>query len=123
MSETRKGRVPSEHHRKALSKALSGKIVSEKTKEKLRISHTGYVMPKSQKEKISESCKGKGVKAVNKLSIAGELIDTFNSITDAAKSISEKARCGNISMCCKGKRPTAYGFRWEYVNCLEEKGA
>ena len=116
MSATRKGRVPSESHRKALSKAITGRKASKETIEKLRISHLGYVMPESQKEKISKGCKGKGTKAIRKLSLSGEEIEVFKSLTDAINSIGEKARNGNISMCCKGKRPTAYGFRWEYVS-------
>lgn len=40
------------------------------------------------------------------------LLNRFNSITDAAKSINKDT--SHIVSCCKGRRKTAYGFIWKY---------
>ena len=43
------------------------------------------------------------------------LIEEFNSIGEAAVSTGNIANRFNISSCAKGKRKTAYGFKWEIV--------
>ena len=113
MSKTRKGRSPSEQHRRALSKALTGKQMSPSHIEHLRESHIGYVMPEEQKKKISDSCKGKGTKAVDQLTMDGEYIRTFESIKEAMCAVNGKSS-GNITQCCKGKKNHVYGFKWRY---------
>lgn len=40
------------------------------------------------------------------------LLNRFNSITDAAKNIDKDT--SHIVSCCKGRRKTAYGFIWKY---------
>lgn len=52
-------------------------------------------------------------KAVNKLSIEGEVLETFDSCTLAGESLGVGATW--ISACCLGKAKTAYGFKWEYA--------
>lgn len=44
--------------------------------------------------------------------ITGELICTYNSISDAAKDVG--ASDSHISECCNGKHKTAAGFGWTY---------
>jgi group I intron endonuclease len=114
MSKTRKGKPHSEAHNKAVSEGSKGKVFSKSHIENLRKSHIGYKMPLSQKQKISESCKNKGTKAVKKISLDGEVVEIYSSLNDALASVGGK-NTGNISMCCKGKRPKAYGYRWEYA--------
>ena len=44
--------------------------------------------------------------------LTGQILMTFNSIVDAAKHINGDRP--NIIACCKGRRPTAYGYKWKY---------
>jgi len=51
-----------------------------------------------------------------------DVINIFPSIHEAMRFLIERnenlsplAICVNICRCCKGKRNSAYGFRWEYV--------
>lgn len=53
----------------------------------------------------------------------GEIIK-FDSLTDAAKWIEQnypkfkgKNKVSKIKSVCDGERPTAYGFKWQYVKC------
>ena len=53
----------------------------------------------------------KGVK-VDKLSLDGEYIETFNSFKEAGDSVGNDQAFSNIASCCRGKRKSAYGFKW-----------
>lgn len=59
-------------------------------------------------------------KKVAQYSLEGELINVFDSATDAYKHLNKNINNGTIAACCKGKSKTAYGYRWEYVNSCEE---
>ena len=53
---------------------------------------------------------------VNKLDArTGKIIESFNSLADAARSVG-KNRVGDIVNVCKGINKTAYGYKWEYAN-------
>jgi hypothetical protein len=52
-------------------------------------------------------------RSVRQLSIAGDYIATFTSISQIRREL--KISVSNISACCRGKRNQAQGFRWEYV--------
>ena len=52
-------------------------------------------------------------KKVQMLSLSGEKIKEFNSITEATNYLN-KTDGTNIGRACKGTRDTAYGFKWEY---------
>lgn len=51
---------------------------------------------------------------VNKLSLDGEILKTYNSVTEAE----EDTGCNksNISACCRGKVKTLGGYKWEYTD-------
>lgn len=51
-------------------------------------------------------------KAINQYDLNNNLINSYDSILDASKSL--KVRAGNICECCKNKRLTAYGYKWQY---------
>lgn len=51
-------------------------------------------------------------KAVNQLTLSGELINTFEGIREAERITGIKNQ--SISQCCKGKYKTAGGYIWEY---------
>ena len=54
------------------------------------------------------------------LSLDGKCIATFNSITEATKSISLTARTASLSMVCMHKRNKAYGYKWMYLDEWEK---
>ena len=56
---------------------------------------------------------------VAKLDYDGNLIESYNSITEAKKSIKQGA--GNISAVLSGKRQKAGGFKWIYIDQKENK--
>jgi len=56
---------------------------------------------------------------VDQYDINGNLIKTFDSASDAAKSLNKitksgKGQSGHIVSCCTGKRNKAYGYVWRY---------
>ncbi len=87
---------------KKLSRALKGRVVSQETRLKLKKSHESQTNDNLKKK-------------VNQLNDKGDVISTFNSLTDATKSFNKKA--GNsaaISKACK-TGIKVWGFYWEYV--------
>lgn len=66
-----------------------------------------------KKENI-EARRIKVIKAVEQFNKNGEYVQTFNSVTEAAKSVQGKTT--NITRACKGRRHIAYGFIWKYKN-------
>lgn len=56
---------------------------------------------------------GKPKKRVAKLSEDGRVIEIFESIAEAGRSVN--ARSSNIGECCRGHKKTAYGYRWKYM--------
>lgn len=56
---------------------------------------------------------GKG-KKINKLDrFTNNILATYNSISEACDDLGVPG-IGLVSLCCKGKRDTAYGYKWEY---------
>lgn len=53
------------------------------------------------------------LKSVNQYSICGGLINTFLTGKEASEKTGISA--SSICNCCKGKRKTAGGYRWKYV--------
>lgn len=51
---------------------------------------------------------------VVQLSKEGNIINTFNSINEAGEYLGKNP--SHISSCCTGKRKTAFGFVWKYLN-------
>ena len=53
----------------------------------------------------------------------GELIQVFASAREAAKSLRPESPSpgviSHITDVCKGRRKTAYGYRWQYAEQLE----
>lgn len=91
----RYGKTFSAEHRRKLSEARRGKIISEETRKKISESSKG---DKSAHCKPIV-CVNTGIVYSNALKIEAEL-----GINRA-----------NICSCCKGKRKTAGGFRWQYA--------
>ena len=89
--------------------------ISKETRERIGRGNKGKRMPEEAKIKI------RNYQLVNACSkyipvlqydLDNSLLNRFNSITDAAKSINKDT--SHIVSCCKGRRKTAYGFIWKY---------
>ena len=111
MSEKAKGRKIwcegkklSEEHRRHLSESHKGFKQSEETKRKRALAMKGHKINKEALEK-----------AVYKLSLSGEIIGEYQSLTEAAISIGKtQSFVTHISECCKGKRERSGGYKWKY---------
>ena len=63
--------------------------------------------------KRNDDCCKKRVACVD---MDGNIVSIYRGITDAAIAIcGDKSKNAIISRCCKGGRPTAYGYKWRYV--------
>lgn len=80
----------------------------------------GKKLSKDTKEKLSKANQGKihkNSKPVKQIDIkTGKVIKIFASTVQASHFLSKKKGELNIWRCCTGKRKTAYGFKWKYVN-------
>lgn len=58
----------------------------------------------------------KKLRPIQQISIeTGEVIADFENATAATAAIGGNATSANIVNCCMGKRKTAYGFKWKYI--------
>lgn len=91
-----------------------GKPRSEETKRKIgeanKISLLGKHHTEETKRKISEAHK------IYKPILCVETNTIYNCPSDAALSIGDKTKGGHITEVCQGKRKTAYGYHWEYLD-------
>lgn len=136
------GVTRSEESRKKISNALKGKMAGEKNpnygkqmseeqKQKLSIAKKGLIHTDEEKRKISESLKRtfsdpdfvpydrNGVKNPRARKVAqytkdGELIKVWDYMKQACDELGICKSC--IIACCRHKRRTAGGYRWEYVD-------
>lgn len=131
-SESLKGHKHSKETKQKISKAVKGKNTGE--------DHWSYGKERSQqhRERLSESMKGKFLaeknpfygkkhsaetkikmsKPVVQLSKDGTFIAEFQSVADA-----EKIGGHHVSCCCTGKRKTAGGYKWMYLEEYETSEA
>ena len=76
-----------------------------------------WKLPKTKKqiEAVTKNIlKANPEKEVLQYDLNMNLLNEFKSLAEAARSIN--GNHGNISMCCQGKRKTAYKFIWKYKN-------
>lgn len=106
-----------------MSKINTGKKLSEETKRKIgEVSRYIQNLPEN-KIKMSNIRKGRknpnAILAMTKakerpiiqLSLEGDFIREFNSINEAYAFLSKR---GNIAAVCRGKRLSAFGYKWKY---------
>lgn len=82
------------------------------------------LIKKIRKEKLQEQ-KNTVTKTIVQIDKkTNKILQTFDSIADAARFLFENNECSgtslsgvrsHISAVCKGKRKTAYGYKWQYV--------
>jgi hypothetical protein len=75
------------------------------------------------KSRIATSKRRTGVTPTNTLSVCqldkntGEIIAEYVSASHAALAVmGNKNGCSNILNVCRGKRLTAYGYKWRFTN-------
>lgn len=104
--------VLSEAHKGKKCKNLAH-FHSKESREKARLSNTGKKRTDKQKQRMRDAARKRSVFQIDIKS--GMVIREFDSAKSAAESFG-KPRGASISSCCCGKRKTAYGFRWQYVD-------
>ncbi|TCW59060.1 HNH endonuclease [Bacillus thuringiensis] len=56
-------------------------------------------------------------KKVAQYSLDNILLDTFESVREASRSLGRGVNvASSISACCNGKRKTAYGYKWKHIS-------
>lgn len=90
-----------------LKKRNLNRVISEKTREKMSKSQKERFQRPEEKQKRSELSKKKV------LCIENNII--YDSIQEAAKAVGLASGC-DISRVCLGKRKTAGGYHWQYIN-------
>ena len=103
--------------RKKRSEAMQGGKHSDETIAKIREVAKGRPVSAEARAKIAAANSGRYVGGDSVRALAVRNIDTgavFGAITEAARAygVTDMA----IGMACNGKRDTAAGFRWEYVD-------
>ncbi|AGE59102.1 GIY-YIG catalytic domain-containing endonuclease [Paramecium bursaria Chlorella virus OR0704.2.2] len=114
MSEAQTGKTRTEEHKQKMSEAHTGKVLSDEHKQKLSEAHTGKVLSEETKKKMSESRSGEknhASKKVYQYTIDGTYVDSYGFSEEAARALG-KTDGSSISKCARGKRPSAYGFKW-----------
>ena len=99
IGEGNKGKIMSDEARRKISEALKGKHPTEETRRKLSESHK-----KPYKETYKKRCKPV---------LCVELNRIFPSIREAEKELNIEN--SNISEAANGKRKTAGGYHWEFI--------
>jgi len=111
------GNLGYEHTQEAIEKITD--YQQNKTEEhRYNISAACVGIKKSNETKQKMSASKKNKKKVNKYDLEKNLIDTFDSIEDAARSIKDgvqKTKANKIGECCNEKRKTIYNFIWEFA--------
>ena len=90
---------------------MYGKHHSDTTKEILRKQKLGKKASPELRQKLSDASTNK--KKVLQINALGEVVNSFNSIKEAALAVN--AHGTNIVQCCKHEHKTIRGFYWRYA--------
>lgn len=69
---------------------------------------------------MKDKQRGKEIPVVKIEPTTEEVLDVYDSLTEAAKDL-KNAQIGNISRVCQGKLKTHKGYVWKYYKNLSEK--
>jgi hypothetical protein len=112
------------------------KVKKVKIKRKMSQETKDKIYTISRNDKISKSNKGRKVsnntrtkqslaklnkksnasKAIIQYSLNMNYIRDWDNMTEASKYLGRINNNSSISLCCKGKQKTAFGFKWKYKN-------
>lgn len=70
----------------------------------------GTATERATKKRIN----GKKSKPVLQIDCFGKTVSEYPSVGEAARQLGNISKQGNISACCAGSRPKAYGYIWKY---------
>ena len=59
------------------------------------------------------------IKAINQYTLDGVFIKTFPSAADAMEEMVGERKGGHIVDVCKGRRSSAYGYKWKYADLMD----
>lgn len=95
------------------------KITNKKTEsERNKISNTLKGVSKTEEHRKNMSKNNTNKRRVDQFDLEGNYINTFDSLTDAAKALNQtstvKTVMNKLSECCLEKRHTAYKYVWKY---------
>lgn len=114
----------SEETKKKMSEARKGILLSEETKKKMSKAQRGeknYMYGKHHsdktRKKMSEAQKGKHIngkcsKPVLQYDLNGNFVKEWPSTMEVQRQLGISN--SHISNCCKGKKKTSGGFKWQY---------
>jgi group I intron endonuclease len=88
---------------------------TEDSKKHLSIVNGGINNPMYGKKHSPESLKKMG-QPVLQYDLKGNFLKRWDSCSEAAINLCDNCRGGHINRCAKGKRKTAYGYKWVYEN-------
>lgn len=106
------------HH---CGEVYTGHVITETHRNVIREANKNRIWSKETLQKKSEFMKNSDYvaklrKAVLQLDLNGNVVNEYNSITDAAKAMGSINRRVQIKRCCQGKCKTAYKYKWRYKN-------
>ena len=89
---------------------------TEETKSKISKYRKGRKQSENTKLKRSQSMKGKNNRPVYQFDLNRNLINKFNSLTEACiRNDIPLKYMGDITSCCQKKQKTARGYLWSYI--------
>lgn len=99
----------------------TGHVITETHRNIIREANKNRIWSKETLQKKSEFMKNSDYvaklrKAVLQFDLNGNVVNEYNSITDAAKAMGSINRRVQIKRCCQGKCKTAYKYKWRYKN-------
>lgn len=111
--------VPSEELKAKWSKQRKGRKLTQEWKDKLSLSLKGRKVAREATLKGAAKAKVLNSIPVIQITISGQLVCIYSSITEAAQVIGVGK--SEISKCCKGKCKTSGGFKWAYADGSMER--
>lgn len=96
---------------------FSDRLHTKEVVNKRAISQRGHEVSEETRKKIGQAninTKRSDVKRVIQLDLSGNKIKVWNRIMDVQRALGYSNTA--ISRCCRGGRPTAYGYVWRYAD-------
>jgi group I intron endonuclease len=113
LSAIQTGKRLSEETRAKISAVRAGSRHTDETKIKMSIAHQGFKHTEEAKAKMSKAA-DRYKKVVYQYTTDGELVNVWNSLSDAMNGLREGKPSTGINNCVAGRSKLAYGFYWTY---------